>query len=365
MSINTKNPNRPADDPDRLFAAYFQDQLPARGRPAPARGRRRPSPPPPGGRRPGGEKPVGPGGVGGAADRRLLVPVRAGARREGEAGLQPRGRHGGRDPPQGDGQEPGRRCRKCPPVEKTQRPRRTRTGRRGRGRFAAVDMSPGPADHPAWPPNPIQPSPPRPLADWVADAGRRTLALVADLADGQLLGPRLATVNPPLWELGHVAWFQENVGAARLPAAAPAPGRRRRALRLGRGRPRDALGPAVAVARRDARLPRARCASGCSTRSTAGRAADEALLRPLAVFHEDMHGEAFVYTRQTLGYPRAARVGPARSRERGGGPAARRRRGPRRHVPARRRAGRAVRLRQREVGPPGRAARRSPSRARR
>ena len=29
MSTNTKNPNRPANDPDRLFAAYFQDQLPA------------------------------------------------------------------------------------------------------------------------------------------------------------------------------------------------------------------------------------------------------------------------------------------------------------------------------------------------
>ena len=23
------------------------------------------------------------------------------------------------------------------------------------------------------------------------------------------LGPQLAIVNPPLWELGHVAWFQE------------------------------------------------------------------------------------------------------------------------------------------------------------
>jgi hypothetical protein len=29
MSIHTKNPNRPANDPDRLFAAYFKDQLPA------------------------------------------------------------------------------------------------------------------------------------------------------------------------------------------------------------------------------------------------------------------------------------------------------------------------------------------------
>ncbi|MBM4298051.1 MAG: ergothioneine biosynthesis protein EgtB, partial [Deltaproteobacteria bacterium] len=36
-----------------------------------------------------------------------------------------------------------------------------------------------------------------------------TLALVADLSDEQMIGPRLAIVNPPLWEIGHVAWFSE------------------------------------------------------------------------------------------------------------------------------------------------------------
>src|ERR671925_510841 len=47
------------------------------------------------------------------------------------------------------------------------------------------------------------------LSEWVRDARQRTLDLVADLDDGQLLGPRLAIVNPLLWEIGHVAWFQE------------------------------------------------------------------------------------------------------------------------------------------------------------
>src|SRR5438552_5613915 len=41
------------------------------------------------------------------------------------------------------------------------------------------------------------------------DARRHTLSLVADLNDEQLLGPRLEIVNPLLWEIGHVAWFQE------------------------------------------------------------------------------------------------------------------------------------------------------------
>src|SRR4051812_16884717 len=47
------------------------------------------------------------------------------------------------------------------------------------------------------------------LSEWVQDARRRTLALIGDLSDEQLLGPRLSIINPLLWEIGHVAWFQE------------------------------------------------------------------------------------------------------------------------------------------------------------
>src|SRR5947209_4828660 len=48
-----------------------------------------------------------------------------------------------------------------------------------------------------------------PLADWVCDARERTRALISDLTPAQLLGPRVPHVNPLLWEVGHVAWFQE------------------------------------------------------------------------------------------------------------------------------------------------------------
>src|SRR5579862_5669638 len=47
------------------------------------------------------------------------------------------------------------------------------------------------------------------LAEFVTDARERTFELVADLRDEQLMGPSLAIVNPPRWEIGHVAWFQE------------------------------------------------------------------------------------------------------------------------------------------------------------
>src|SRR5437762_49252 len=47
------------------------------------------------------------------------------------------------------------------------------------------------------------------LAAWVRDARQRTVDLIADLSDEQLLGPQLPIINPLLWEIGHVAWFQE------------------------------------------------------------------------------------------------------------------------------------------------------------
>src|SRR5713226_2203426 len=50
---------------------------------------------------------------------------------------------------------------------------------------------------------------PAALADWVRDSRRRTLNLIEDLSDEELLGPRLSIINPLLWEIGHVAWFQE------------------------------------------------------------------------------------------------------------------------------------------------------------
>ena len=47
------------------------------------------------------------------------------------------------------------------------------------------------------------------LANWVSDARQRTLDLLADLSDAQLMGAKLDIVNPLLWEIGHIAWFQE------------------------------------------------------------------------------------------------------------------------------------------------------------
>src|SRR4051794_2331182 len=192
------------------------------------------------------------------------------------------------------------------------------------------------------------------LADWVVDARQRTLNLVADLSDEQLLGPRLSILNPLLWEIGHVAWFQEKW-----------------VLRHARGHPplrpdADALYDSAGVAhdtRWDLSLP-PRAQTLAYLESVKAGVLDElARGQPdagliyfvlLSVFHEDMHTEAFTYTRQTLSY-RAPRLrasgachgaagGGAGGRGGRGGRGARpppraapraRRRGPRRGAPPR------------------------------
>ncbi|MBI1903156.1 MAG: ergothioneine biosynthesis protein EgtB [Planctomycetia bacterium] len=140
------------------------------------------------------------------------------------------------------------------------------------------------------------------LVDWVRDARQRTFELVADLSDDQLIGPRLPTVNPLLWEIGHVAWFQEKWVLRHAAKHAPI-------------RPdADALYDSSAVAhdaRWDLPLPgreetlryltevRDRVLERLEQREPGPQ---DVYFTLLSVFHQDMHTEAFTYTRQTLGY---------------------------------------------------------------
>jgi iron(II)-dependent oxidoreductase len=154
------------------------------------------------------------------------------------------------------------------------------------------------------------------LRFWLEDAGKRTRALLDDLEDAQLLGPKLPIVNPLRWELGHVGWFLE-----------------RWALRTALGRPPlrddgDALYDSSAVPHRvrwDLPLPtRAETEAYVDeVRARVLEAVDRELTPELtyfvqlAVFHEDMHGEAFAMTRQTLGWP-APRLGDLKHTRPGG-----------------------------------------------
>ena len=149
-------------------------------------------------------------------------------------------------------------------------------------------------------------SDPRALERDLLDARARAQRVSGDLDGERLLGPKLAIVNPPLWEIGHVSWFQErwclrlradgSLGDSILPGA-------------------DALYDSAAVAH-DTRwalpLPDLKATRAYGERvleSVRERLAHEPESEALqyfvrlATFHEDMHAEAFYYTRQTLSYP--------------------------------------------------------------
>ena len=141
------------------------------------------------------------------------------------------------------------------------------------------------------------------LAGMMIDARTRTLALVSDLSDQQLLGPRLAIVNPLIWEIGHITWFQERWvlrhQACEPPIFSAADSLYDSANISHHDRwtlPLPSRGEALAYTQKV--LDRV-------IALTAGRTlnADEIYFRCLTLFHEDMHSEAFAYTRQTLGYP--------------------------------------------------------------
>lgn len=142
------------------------------------------------------------------------------------------------------------------------------------------------------------------LASDLVDARARTFELVADLSDQQLLGPRLPIVNPLLWEIAHVAWFQE-----------------RWVLRHAWKHPplqwdADTLYDSSAVPH-DTRwdlpiFPRPKAGAYLrevrdQIQERLGRkhelSAEERYFLELTLAHEDMHDEAFTYTRVTLGYP--------------------------------------------------------------
>ncbi|MFQ5683701.1 MAG: selenoneine synthase SenA [Candidatus Binatia bacterium] len=146
------------------------------------------------------------------------------------------------------------------------------------------------------------------LVQLVNDARGRTLELVADLADEQLTVPSTEIVNPFRWELGHVAFFYD-VFLLRVLGAD-------RFLLEGAENLYDSFKVGNPLAgdhddRWELPLPSREgtlAYMGQVQEHVIGRLdhdldARETHLYLLSVLHEDMHGEAFTYMRQTLEYP--------------------------------------------------------------
>lgn len=163
---------------------------------------------------------------------------------------------------------------------------------------------------------------PKALAQALRDSRQDTLArfeqTLAALAPQGGQVPQREDLNPPLWELGHVGWFQA-FWLARNPQRALGTQADPDGPRLALGRPdADALydSSRVAHARRwQLPLPSAEATIADLNEQLAqtldllaqlpDQGADDAALYffRLALMHEDMHHEASLYMAQTLGLP--------------------------------------------------------------
>ncbi len=146
------------------------------------------------------------------------------------------------------------------------------------------------------------------LAEELREARSRTLAIYAHLDLESLAFPCIPIVNPPLWELAHIGWFQEFWC---LRGGDPD-----EATLLDRS---DALLNSSTVPH-DSRwhldYPPARALLGYmsdtleATLEALAKTPEECRyffrLALLALLHEDMHGEALMMTLQTLGLPEPA-----------------------------------------------------------
>ncbi|GAA2079595.1 selenoneine synthase SenA [Actinomadura alba] len=140
------------------------------------------------------------------------------------------------------------------------------------------------------------------LAGWVTDGCERAIQLVADLDDEQMVGPMLPTVNPLIWEIGHLAWFQEKFVLRDACGHKPILSYTDSIYDSG-AIPHDTRWRLVLPSREE---------SIAYMRLVAERVAEEVrrldatdVVRHFArytVHHYDTHTEAFTYTRQGLGY---------------------------------------------------------------
>src|ERR671924_136345 len=146
------------------------------------------------------------------------------------------------------------------------------------------------------------------LREALLDARRVELALLEGLSDAQMLGTRAHFLEPPIWEMGHVGWFQEYWLLRRLDGAGP--------LLPGADEIYDSFNVSY-TQRWDHRFP-SRAATLAYVTEVLRRSVarlesreprnDEAYFYTLAAQHEDMHAENLTAILQTLGYARPSRL---------------------------------------------------------
>jgi ergothioneine biosynthesis protein EgtB len=150
------------------------------------------------------------------------------------------------------------------------------------------------------------------LAAALRDSRARTWAMVADLDAAQWSPARRPGVNPIAWELAHLAWFAEfwmlrgphgrdanGHATAQHPARIVAPDAHFDSARLAHAARWTTPMPDRAALT----TMLARQLDACIAALPPDDDDDALYFARLALFHEDMHGEAFCWLRAALGYP--------------------------------------------------------------
>ena len=140
------------------------------------------------------------------------------------------------------------------------------------------------------------------------DARAVELALLDGLSDEQLLGQRGHFIEPPLWEMGHVGWFQEFWILRHLDGAAtllPRSDGIYDAFHVSYTRRWDHAYPSRAESLRYIAEVLRRTVDRLGSREPT---AEDAYFYALATLHEDMHAENLTLILQTQGYRRPALI---------------------------------------------------------
>ncbi len=161
------------------------------------------------------------------------------------------------------------------------------------------------------------------LAAWLAQSHALTTILLAPIDEARLLGPMMAIVNPPLWELGHVAWFHEfwvhRGGSFDVPPTLKGADALYDSARVHHDTRWSLPLPDLRATRRQVDEVMARTLAVLDGAPLSDR---QAYFVQLAILHQDMHNEALFYTCQTLGYPVSLPAPPGAIPQSGAAPGA-------------------------------------------
>jgi len=141
------------------------------------------------------------------------------------------------------------------------------------------------------------------ITNRLIDTRKRELELMSDLSPEQMIGPSMREVEPPIWEMGHVGWFQDRWILQNLDNRNPADERAEKLY--------DSFN--IPNVERWELLYPSRCKTLeyitdilekiISRLEKRDPTIEEFYFYNLVLNHEEMHSETMHHIRQTLGYP--------------------------------------------------------------